>query len=153
MKKLLIIFVVFSFYGCAATYKQPEIAAPDTFLNITGSQLSLLQAAKRVLVSQGFQITNSDDAAGVISTTPKDIRLTPDLADCGTTMGIDYLKDNRTSSKVGYGVVATDNRIILKANLSANYLPGEVTQGITLSCVSRGVLERDMLAMIRAAVN
>jgi hypothetical protein len=151
-KPLIALATALSVSGCAATYKPPVSADPDTSRSIHGTQSDLLRAAKRVLVSEGFQITNTDDAAGVISTAPRDMRLTPEVADCGTTMGLDYLKDNRTSSKVGYGVVASNNRISLKANLSANYLPGNDTQSITLSCISRGILENDLLVKITSVV-
>ena len=137
--------------GCAATYKQPTTAAPEISQNISGSVPVLLRAAKQVLVAEGFQITNADDSAGVISTALKDIRLTPDLADCGTTLGLDYLKDNRTSSKIGYGVIASENKVTLKASMTATYLPGNDSQSITLTCVSRGVLEDQMLNKIAVA--
>jgi hypothetical protein len=150
--KVLLALMTITISGCAATYKPPIITDPDTSRSIPGSQSSLLRAAKQVLVAEGFQITNSDESAGVISTAPRDLRLTPELADCGTTMGLDYLKDNRTSAKVGYGVLAFDNKIKLKANMSANYLPGNDTQSITLSCISRGVLENDLLIKITSAV-
>ena len=146
--KLLTPIIILATAGCAATYKPPIITDPDTSRSIPGSQSTLLRAAKQVLVTEGYQITNSDESAGVISTAPRDLRLTPELADCGTTMGLDYLKDNRTSAKVAYGVLAFDNKIKLKANMSANYLPGNDTQSITLSCVSRGILENDLLAKI-----
>lgn len=151
MKYVLVVSLCIVAAGCAATYKQPATVAPDTSQSISGSQLSLLRAAKQVLVSEGFQITNADETAGVISTAPRDLRLTPELADCGTTLGIDYLKDNRTSSKVGYGVLVSENKVTLKANMSATYLPANDSQSITLTCVSRGVLEGQLLAKISAA--
>lgn len=151
MKDVVVASLCILAAGCAATYKQPEMVAPDTSQNISGSQPVLLRAAKQVLVSEGFQITNADETAGVISTAPRDMRLTPELADCGTTLGLDYLKDNRTSSKVGYGVLISENKVTLKANMSATYLPSNDSQSITLTCVSRGVLEGQLLAKISAA--
>ena len=103
------------------------------------------------LISEGFQITSADDTAGVISTASREIRLNPELADCGTTLGLDYLKDNRTSSKVSYGVLVSENKVTLKATMSATYLPGNASQSITLTCVSRGVLEDQVLKKIAEA--
>jgi hypothetical protein len=151
MKHVAVLCLCILITGCAATYKQPTMTAPDTSQSIPGSQPVLLRAAKQVLVSEGFQITNADEAAGVISTAPRDMRLTPEFADCGTTLGLDYLKDNRTSSKVGYGVLVSENRVTLKANMSATYLPANDSQSITLTCVSRGVVEGQLLAKISAA--
>jgi hypothetical protein len=133
--------------GCAVTYKQPITVAAETSKEVVASQADILRAAKQVLVAEGFQITNADDLAGVISTAPRNFRVTPEQADCGTTMGIDYLKDNRTSSKLGYGVLASDGKLVVKANK-----PGAIDQNITLTCVSRGTLEPELLAKITAAI-
>lgn len=151
MKDALILVSCIWAAGCATTYKQPSTVAPDTSQRIVGSPQVLLRAAKQVLVSEGFQITNADETAGVISTAPREIRLTPELADCGTTLGLDYLKDNRTSSKLGYGVLVSENKVTLKANMSATYLLGNDSQSITLTCVSRGVLEGQLLVKIAEA--
>ena len=99
----------------------------------------------------GYQITNADDSAGVISTAPRNLRLTPEQADCGTTVSLDYLKDNRTDTKVGYGVLVGDGSITIRTTIEGQYKPGAVDQNITLSCVSRGGLEQTLLTKIRAA--
>ena len=138
--------------GCATTYKQPITVAAETSKEIVASQADILRAAKQVLVAEGFQITNADESAGVISTALRNFRITPEQADCGTTMGIDYLKDNRTSSKLGYGILASDGKLIVKANIESEYKPGAVDQNITLTCVSRGTLEPELLAKITAAI-
>lgn len=151
MRFTFLITVVFV-AGCAATYKQPITVAPETSKVIVASQADILRAAKQVLVADGFQITNADESAGVISTAPRNFRVTPEQADCGTTMGIDYLKDNRTSSKLGYGVLASDGKLVVKANIESEYRPGAVDQNITLTCVSRGTLEPALLAKITSAI-
>lgn len=137
--------------ACAATYETPTTKpAPQIRESLAGSRADLLKLAKRVLVAHGYQVASSDDAAGTISTAAQDFRLTPDMADCGTTMGIDYLKDNRTSARVGYGLVIDDGSVLVRAVLQAEYKPGDALQNITLTCVSRGVLERQLLALIKA---
>lgn len=151
MRFIFLITAVFM-AGCAATYNPPTTVAPLASKQVTASQAAILRAAKQVLVEEGFQITNSDDMAGVISTAPRNFRITPEQADCGTTMGIDYLKDNRTSSKLGYGFLVSEGRIVVKANIESEYKPGAVSQNITLTCVSRGVLEPALLAKITAAL-
>lgn len=152
MKRLPItVFCILS-TGCALTYTPPTTVAPITSQRIVGSSNTLLKATKQVLVLEGFQITNSDESAGVISTAPKEMRLTPELADCGKTLGLDYLKDNRTSSKVGYGAIISENKVTLKVTMSATYLPANDSQSITLTCVSRGILENQLLNKIAVAV-
>ena len=152
MKKLMIIAVMLVMAGCATTYKPPTTVAAETSQEIVASQADILRVAKQVLVEEGFQITNADDSAGVISTALRDFHINPEQADCGTTMGIDYLKDNRTSSKLGYGILASDGKLIVKANIESAYKPGAVTQDITLTCASRGTLEPALLAKITAAI-
>lgn len=151
MKYITLALCAIAVTGCAATYTAPSSQAPVTSQNISGSSTTLLRATKQVLISEGFQITNVDDSAGVISTAPRDMRLTPELADCGTTLGLDYLRDNRTSSKVGYGVIVTDGKVTIRAHMSATYLPGNDSQSITLTCVSKGMLEARLLSNIAAA--
>ena len=152
MKHFLITAFSILSVGCAVKYVPPTITAPNTSQKIVGSSSALLKATKQILVLEGFQITNSDESAGVISTAPKEMRLTPELADCGKTLGLDYLKDNRTSSKVGYGAIISENKVTLKVTMSATYLPANDSQSITLTCVSRGVLENQLLNKIAALV-
>jgi len=150
----IIILAVSALLGsCAATYKQPITVAPQISFSVAASKADLLLSAKRVLVAEGFQITNNDDSAGVISTAPRNLRVTPEQADCGTTMGIDYLKDNRTATRVGFGVIAEEGKLLVRTMIEGDYKPGAVDQNITLTCVSRGSLERDMLAKITAGVS
>jgi hypothetical protein len=149
MSLMTIIFVA----GCAATYKQPTTITQETSKKLVESPSDILRAAKQVLVSEGFQITNTDESAGIISTALRNFRLTPEQADCGTTMGIDYLKDNRTSSKLGYGILLSNGKLTIKANIESEYKPGAVDQDITLTCVSRGTLEPMLLDKIITALH
>ena len=152
--RLAIIGVITLFaVGCAATYTQPVTVAPNASYTVTATKNDILNSAKRVLVSEGFQITNSDDSAGVISTSPRNQRVTPEQADCGTTMGIDYLKDKRTSTRVGFGLIVEDGKITVKSTIEGEYKPGAVDQNITLTCVSRGSLEYEMLEKITTAIS
>jgi hypothetical protein len=150
MKKL-IGAIAFLMAGCAATYTPPIQKETAITIPIQGNKADLIGKVKRVLVTEGYQITSSDDASGIVSTAAKNIHLTPEQANCGRTLGIDYLLDNRTSSTVSMGAVVVDNSVTLKATMSATYLPGHVTQGITLTCVSTGKLEQQLLTAIRHA--
>lgn len=151
--RFIVLVVSILLSSCAATYKQPTAAVPQTSFSVAGSKAEILRVTKRVLVTEGFQITNADDSAGVVSTAPRNLRVTSEQADCGTTMGIDYLKDNRTATRVGFGVIAEDGKVIVRTTIEGEYKPGAVDQNITLTCVSRGLLERDMLAKITAGIS
>ena len=153
MRTIILVGSLAVIVGCAITYKSPMTRAEVVSSSIVKSNADILRISKRVLVSDGNQVTNSDEAAGTISTAPRNLRLTPEQADCGTTMGIDYLKDNRTSTRVAYGILAEENNLTIKANIEGEYKPGDAMQNITLSCVSRGVLERELLGRIVSQSN
>lgn len=148
MRNIFVVLTISMLVSCATTYEQPTSVAPQITSAVSTSKSDILRAAKRVLVSEGFQITNSDESAGIISSAPRNLRVSPAQANCGTTMGLDYLKDNRTSTSVAFGIIAEDGKVTVKANIEGEYKPGAVDQDITLTCVSRGVLERDLLAKI-----
>ena len=139
--------------GCAGTYKAP-VTKPVVVSRATNlSQDAIIKASKSALISDGYQISSYDDKTGFVSTAPRDLRLSPTQADCGKTMGLDYLKDKRTTTRVSFGVIYANNRITVKANVEGEYKPGDVLQNITLTCVSRGALENEMLDKIIAMAN
>ncbi len=88
--------------ACAMTYKAPLTTASTSTVSVSATKGQILQAAKQALVVEGYQITSSDDSAGVISTAPTNLHVTPLEADCGTTMGIDYFR-NRCRRRAAYG--------------------------------------------------
>ncbi|AUT38050.1 hypothetical protein [Acinetobacter baumannii] len=153
MKKILCALVVgSSLVGCATTYKAPVTLNQSASEQVSATKDQIFKAAQRALAINGEQIMSANADAGVISTAARDYRLTPDLADCGTTMGIDYLKDNRTSTKVAYNILIADNSLDVRTTLQGDYKVGDVTQNITLTCVSRGVLEQKMIQKIKAEI-
>src|ERR1700742_2524791 len=103
--------------GCAATYQAPQAAAQNASAPYKASVADALKAARRALVSAGYQITASDDASGTISTAPRDLHVTPMQADCGTTMGLDYLMDNRPSTRFAYGVIVDAKSILVQSTV------------------------------------
>ncbi|EOZ7462013.1 hypothetical protein ABFP22_003257, partial [Enterobacter hormaechei] len=109
------------------------------------SQDAIIKASKSALISDGYQISSYDDKTGFVSTAPRDLHLSPAQADCGKTMGLDYLKDKRTKTRVSYGVLYETGLVTVKANIEGEYKPGSVSQDITLTCVSHGTLENELL--------
>ncbi|NOT11711.1 MAG: hypothetical protein HOP23_07770 [Methylococcaceae bacterium] len=82
MRFTFLISIVFV-AGCAFTYKQPVTVAVEASKEIVASQADIFRAAKQILVSEGFQITNSDESAGVISTAPRNFSITPEHVNAG----------------------------------------------------------------------
>lgn len=148
MCKLFVVIITSMLVACAATYRQPTTVAPQITFAVSASKSNIYRAAKQVLVSEGFQITSSDESDGIISSAPRNLLVSRTQANCGTTMGLDYLRDKRTSTRVAFGIIAEDGKLTVKANIEGEYKPSEVSQNITLSCISRGVLERDLSAKI-----
>jgi hypothetical protein len=157
MKKVSITLFLVLAIGCAATYTMPTTIAPNISDSVTASKQQILISAKQVLVLEGYQVASYDDSAGIISTAMKSLKLTSEQADCGKTMGIDYLKDKRTVTRIAFGIIANDNKITIKATMEGEYKPSGGDQAavhnITLTCVSRGILEQDLLTKIKEKLN
>ena len=146
--KLLLTLVTITISACATTYQAPTTQNSGVTMNHHSSKAEIIAKAKRALLLDGFQIASSDDQAGYISTAIKNWKLTPDQADCGTTMGIDYLKDNRTKTEVAFNVIVDEQEIRIRSNIQGEYKPGAVDQNITLTCVSKGSIEKMLVQKI-----
>lgn len=134
--------------ACATTYSAPAMIAPRVSAPVQVKPVEALRVSKRVLAGEGFQINDSDPEAGTLITAPKNFRVTTKEADCGSTMGINYLLDSRTTTRVSYSVIVDDGRLQVTAYVLGEYKPGDVMQDITLTCVSKGELDRWMLSKI-----
>lgn len=134
--------------ACAASYKPPTISYAPEASAVSRPADEVFRAAVRAVTEDGYQVTLADPAQGLISTAPKSLRVTPEEADCGTTMGLDYLKDNRTATRAGFNIMVSERGLLVRATIEGEYRPGDVLQNITLACVSRGVLERKMRTSI-----
>ncbi len=145
---LLLLTVVAIIVSCAATYKTPQSIQQDFTRDIKASKDEIFKAAKQALILEGYQIVNSDKDAGVISTGKKQTNLTEADTDCGTTMGLPYIKDKRTITTVSVGLVITDNKITIRPAIEGEYLKGNVSAGIDLHCVSKGTIEESLYKKI-----
>ena len=103
---------------------------------------------------EGYQIQNADDNSGAISTSFRQKRLNEMFCDCGTTMGLPYIKDNRTITNVALGIIIDENKIVVKANIAGEYLKSvDAVQSIAFDCVSTGLLEKEIFEKIRSRAN
>jgi len=130
------------------------VAVPNTSTvdaQIPGTPTQLLAAANQVLVQRGFQIANANTSAGILSTAPRPVSLTPADANCGAAGGVNYLDDKRTTMTLAYDVTATEGHIHVVAQMNGTYLPGNDVQSIKLNCVSSGVLEQKLVQQIEVA--
>jgi hypothetical protein len=155
MKRLAGVALVFvAACSSALTYERPTTSPPVNTISVWAPRSEILRAAKRVLAADGYQILSADDSAGVVSTALRPQRLTAQQADCGKTRGIDYLTDNRTATRVGFNVVAGDSTLAVRAVIEGEFKPKDRDElyNISLTCVSRGVLEQDISSRILAGM-
>lgn len=138
------VFIAMLIAGCAATYSPPEGSfAPVSRVHSANTE-NLLSKARNIIASEGFAIQVFDKSGGFMSTAGRDIKLSKDEADCGTTMGINYLSDNRTRTKLAINVFVDDNQIKISAVIEGFYGP----QDTPLKCISKGLIEKRFLGKI-----
>ena|SRR3989442_7760116 len=101
--------LLFALVGCAATYRAPSTPPTRFFRPFQGERVATSEAAK-----------------------PQ--RLTADDCDCGTTLGLPYIKDKRTQT--------------IAPSIHGSYLPGDANQSISFDCVSKGTLERALFEKV-----
>lgn len=117
-----------------------------------GSKAQILDAAVKTLVQNGYQITAVDNASGLISTAPQAMPVTPTQADCGRVKGLlasgNPLTYPHPKTRVAFNILAQDNHIEVRSMIDDRLDPGSVQTNLT--CVSLGVLDREMLDEIKA---
>lgn len=138
--------------GCAATYAPPPGSARPVSREFSAPQADLFGVVRAVLIQNGYRISYIDEPRGAINTEMSAQRLTPEQANCGATMGLDYLKDARTSTRVGFNITITSRSVAVLARVEGEYRPGDVDQNLMLTCISRGTMEKILLDKIAAAI-
>lgn len=139
--------------ACAVpTYVRPDTPNQSASAFVHGSKTQILDAAVKTLVQNGYQITAVDNASGLISTAPQAMHVTPEQADCGKVKGLlasgDPLTYPHPRTRVAFNILAEDNHIEVLSKIDDRLDPGSVQTNLT--CVSRGVLDLEMLNEIKA---
>ena len=146
IKRFILILITLLSFGCGAVqYSPPTIQPVSVTSSVTATKSELFLASKKVLILEGFQIANMDQELGLISTNEKQMKLTTTDVDCGRTMGIPYIKDKRTITRVSVIIECNDNSINVKCNITGEYGKGwgegSSLSGIDLTCVSKGTID------------
>lgn len=119
-----------------------------------GTKAQILNAAVKTLVRHGYQITVVDNASGLVSTAPQPMQVTPEEADCGRVKGLaasgDPLTYPQPKTRVAFDILAADGHIEVRSRIDDRLDEGSVQTNLT--CVSRGVLDREMLSEIEAGL-
>lgn len=108
--------------------------------------------ALKTLITSGYTVASSATEVGLITTTPKAVRLTIQDVECGTFWGIPYIKDERTVTKVTYTVLVEKagegSKIAVSATVDGTYAPGAGNPDKSLTCTSKGTIEQNLLNTI-----
>lgn len=139
--------------ACAVpTYVPPDSQNQSASASVQGSKAQILDAAVKALIHNGYQITTVDNASGLISTAPQSMHVTPEQADCGRVKGVlasaDPLTYPQPRTRVSFNILVANNHIEVRSRIDDRLEPGSVQR--TLACISRGVLEQEMLNEIKA---
>jgi len=138
-------------FGCAATYKGPLLTySPKAIEVLNKTQDLIFSAALSALAEQGYTITLSDRQSGIISTGSKRLTLTEKDCDCGSTMGLPYIKDNRTTTNLSINITVTNNSFLVKSNIEGEYLPNDPVYGKKFTCISTGTIEDNIISLINS---
>lgn len=129
--------------ACSSTYQAPNTTQKTsiTFEHNVPDKKVLVKRLIRAFAEFGYQVGYVDEGSGLISIKEKKVKLTPKEANCGTTFGLDYLKDDRVESEVSFNLIVNDSSIDVTAHISSYYRPQETA----LKCVSKGVIERQII--------
>ncbi|HPR53423.1 MAG TPA: hypothetical protein PLU81_16645 [Deltaproteobacteria bacterium] len=145
----IIVFFHLVLTGCAVTYKMPTASYEPIKENISGSHEDLFNTSIKVLYSEGYQIIHSDIHTGTITTAKRNIKLSAQECDCGTTLGLPYIKDTRTQTQISLCLAIENNLIVVNADITGNYNVGKIEQDRPLTCVSTGLIERGILQKVQ----
>jgi hypothetical protein len=139
--------------ACAgATYLRPDTPNQSASASVQGTKMQILDAAVKTLVQNGYQVAAVDNASGLISTAPQAMHVTPGQADCGKVKGLlasgDPLTYPQPRTRVSFNILVEDNHIEVRSKIDDRLDRGSVQTNLT--CVSRGVLDHEMLNEIKA---
>jgi hypothetical protein len=93
---------------------------------VAASKQDLFRAAKKILVLQTFQIQQSDERLGIISTAISPMRVVVDECECGLTQS--FGEDRRPIINVSVNIRISENRVAIKAKIHGGYPKNLVTE-------------------------
>ncbi len=150
MKKLFALLITALLVaGCASNYKEPLAVASAYTFDVPGNAHELFQKASWALIAEGYAIASADPALGIISTQRRQMPLTTADVDVGSTWGIDYMKDKRTTTYVTATIQTSEGKAVIRTDIDAEYLPNDPTYGKRMKGTSKGTLEQRLGARLK----
>ena len=123
---LTILLLAQTFWGYSAAKTQASGLDKSGRRKIMATKPVLFQAAKKILILQGFEIQNHDQAAGTVSTEITPMRVNASGCDC--EMNKWQTKDRRPIVNVRVDVIVDDNRIAIQARIIGDYPKEQISE-------------------------
>lgn len=150
MKRFItLLFTALLAAGCASSYKEPLTVASAYTFDVPGSAEEVFKKASSALIAEGYAIASADPTLGILSTQRRQMALTPADVDVGSTWGIDYMKDKRTTTYVTATIQTSAGKAVIRTDIDAEYLPNDPAFGKRMKGASRGTLEQRLAAHLR----
>lgn len=112
---------------------------------------SNVQAIREVLTDQGYQVPYASKADGMVTATFRNAKLSAADADCGSMLGMSYLKDSRAYTNVDVTVTSIDDAMNLDVKIYGALRLGLGLEDKELYCTSTGLIEEKLSRLIKAA--
>jgi len=127
LKTLLAILLLSQLFGGhSATETQASDLDQSNSRKLIATKSTLFRAAEKILILQGFEILNLDEAAGIVSTDVTPMRV--NVSGCDCEMNNWQKKDQRPIINVRVDVIVNDNRIAIQACISGDYREEQISE-------------------------
>ena len=114
------------FWGYSSGAAQASDSKKESGRKIIATKASLFHAAKKILILQGFEIQNLDEASGALSTDVAPMRVSVSGCDC--EMKWWQAEDRRPIINVRVEVNVDDNRIAIQARIIGDYPKEQISE-------------------------
>ena len=125
---LIILLSAQVFWGYSSGAAQTPDPNKESGRKIVATKASLFHAAKKILILQGFEIQNLDEASGALSTDVTPMRVSVSGCDC--EMKWWQVEDRRPIISVSVDVEVDDNRIVIQAHIVGDYPKEQISEKI-----------------------
>ena len=128
--KIFLVVVLFAQLSAAVSISENRVSGikKTDGRKIIAAKTDLFNAAKKILVLQGFRIRKLDEEAGTLSTSPVPMRVNVSDCECELTMG--PLKDTRPIITVSVDVKVEENRISIGSSIIGDYPREQISEEI-----------------------
>ena len=125
---LIILLSAQAFWGYSSGDAQASDPKKESGRKIIATKASLFHAAKKILILQGFEIQNLNEASGTLSTDVTPMRVSVSGCDCEMKWWQE--EDKRPIINVSVNIKVDDNRIAIQARIIGDYPKEQISEKI-----------------------